>query len=216
MLTGTQRVYRMNNAPENFWQAVSPDLTENTEPGLSYRCISTVAGSQFDENKMAAGTTDGHLWITEDGGGNWTPMETGLPGQFITDVEFDPHYPDSMFCTVSGYRNADYEPYIFRAAIGGPWQSIQGNLPVHPVNQILPLTDSIWAVATDAGVFATNNWGNAWQPVGELQHNATQTKDATCRCRSQCRQRCRRCCRCCKACACGTVRRHRGNVLRKG
>ena len=168
MLTGTQRVYRMNNAPENFWQAVSPDLTENSEPGLSYRCISTVAGSQFDENKMAAGTTDGHLWITEDGGGNWTPMETGLPGQFVTDVEFDPHFPDSMFCTVSGYRNADYEPYIFRAAIGGPWQSIQGNLPVHPVNQILPLTDSIWAVATDAGVFATNNWGNAWQPVGEL------------------------------------------------
>ena len=39
---------------------------------------------------------------------------------------------------------------------------------MHPVNQILPLADSIWAVATDAGVFATNNWGNAWQPVGNL------------------------------------------------
>lgn len=168
MLTGTQRVYRMNNAPESFWEAISPDLTENTSPGLSYRCVSAVAGSIFDEDQMAAGTTDGHLWITEDGGDNWTPMETGLPGQFVTDVEFDPHHPDSMFCTVSGYRNADYEPYVFRAEIGGVWQSIQGDLPAHPVNQILPLNDSIWAIATDAGVFATSNWGQQWEPIGSL------------------------------------------------
>ncbi len=168
MLTGTQRVYRMMNAPEGFWVPISPDLTQNTEPGLSYRCVSAIAGSKFDVNKMAAGTTDGRLWITQDGGENWEPMENGLPGQFITDVEFDPFHPDSIFCTVSGYRNADYEPYIFRAAIGEPWQSIQGNLPSHPVNQILALTDSIWAIATDAGVFATANWGQDWEPVGEL------------------------------------------------
>ena len=168
MLTGTQRVYRMNNAPEGFWEAISPDLTENTSPGLTYRCVSVVAGSIFNENQMAAGTTDGHIWITQDGGDNWDPMESGLPGQFVTDVEFDPYHPDSMFCTISGYRNADYEPYVFRAAIGEAWQSIQGNLPAHPVNQILPLNDSVWTIATDAGVFASSNWGEHWQPIGSL------------------------------------------------
>ena len=168
MLTGTQRVYRMNDAPEGFWEAISPDLTENTSPGLSYRCVSVVAGSTFNDNQIAAGTTDGHIWITQDGGDNWDLMESGLPGQFVTDIEFDPHHPDSMFCTVSGYRNADYEPYVFRAAIGEPWQSIQGDLPVHPVNQILPLNDSIWTIATDAGVFATSNWGQQWEPIGSL------------------------------------------------
>lgn len=168
MLTGTQRVYRMTNAPESFWEAISPDLTENTSPGLSYRCVSAVAGSHFDSNLMAAGTSDGHVWITQDGGVNWEPMETGLPGQFVTDVEFDPFHSDSMFCTVSGYRNADYEPYVFRAAIGQVWNSIQGNLPSHPVNQILPLNDSIWAIATDVGVFASSSRGQTWEAVGTL------------------------------------------------
>jgi hypothetical protein len=95
-------------------------------------------------------------------------METGLPGQFVTDVEFDPYHPDSMFCTVSGYRNAVYSPFIFRAAIGGEWQPIQGDLPEHPVNQIHALNDSVWVIATDAGVFATFNRGANWQPVGTL------------------------------------------------
>lgn len=168
MWTGSQRVYRMEGAPVSVWQPVSDDLTYAEEPGLSYRCVSALAGSHFDENVVAAGTTDGRVWISQDHGESWQPMEIGLPGQFITDVEFDPFHPDSMFCTVSGYRNAVYAPFIYRAAIGGDWQSIQGNLPAHPVNQILPLNDSIWAVATDGGVFATLNRGIEWEPVGSL------------------------------------------------
>ena len=168
MWTGSQRVYRMQNAPVSVWQAVSEDLTYAESPGLSYRCVSALAGSHFSEDIVAAGTTDGRVWITQDHGATWNPMETGLPGQFITDIEFDPYHPDSMFCTVSGYRNAVYTPFVFRAAIGGDWQSIQGDLPEHPVNQIMPLNDSIWTVATDAGVFATLNWGANWEPVGNL------------------------------------------------
>lgn len=168
MWTGSQRVYRMQNAPVSVWQPVSEDLTYAENPGLSYRCVSTLAGSHFNEDIVAAGTTDGRVWITQDHGATWNPMETGLPGQFITDIEFDPYHPDSMFCTVSGYRNAVYTPFVFRAAIGGDWQSIQGDLPEHPVNQIMPLNDSIWTVATDAGVFATLNRGANWEPVGNL------------------------------------------------
>ena len=168
MWTGSQRVYRMQDAPVSVWQPVSEDLTYATEPGLSYRCVSSLAGSHFDDDAVAAGTTDGRVWISLDHGDTWEPMEEGLPSQFVTDVEFDPFHPDSIFCTVSGYRNAIYAPFIYKAAIGGPWTSIQGDLPEHPVNQILPLNDSIWAVATDAGVFATLDWGSHWEPVGEL------------------------------------------------
>jgi len=168
MWTGSQRVYRMEDAPVDVWEPVSEDLTYATEPGLSYRCVSALAGSHFDADVVAAGTTDGRVWISQDHGDSWQPMETGLPGQFVTDVEFDPYHPDSMFCTVSGYRNAVYSPFIFRAAIGESWQPIQGDLPEHPVNQIHALNDSIWVVATDAGVFATLNRGANWEPVGTL------------------------------------------------
>lgn len=168
MWTGTQRVYRMSDAPVSVWQPVSEDVTYNMEPGLSYRCVSALAGSHFDANTVAAGTTDGRIWISQDHGDTWQPMDEGLPGQFVTDVEFNPYHPDSMFCTVSGFRNANYAPFIYKAAIGGAWESIQGNLPEHPVNQILPLNDSTWVVATDGGVFATSNHGAMWEPVGDL------------------------------------------------
>lgn len=168
MWTGTQRAYRMQDAPVSVWQPVSEDLTYATDPGLQYRCVSALAGSHFDADAVAAGTTDGRVWVSLDHGDTWTPMEDGLPGQFVTDVEFDPFHPDSIFCTLSGFRNAVYAPFIYKAAIGGAWESIQGDLPEHPVNQILPLNDSIWAVASDAGVFATLDYGAHWEPVGAL------------------------------------------------
>ncbi|MDE0871710.1 MAG: T9SS type A sorting domain-containing protein [Flavobacteriales bacterium] len=168
MWTGTQRVYRMDDAPFDTWNAVSPDLTYNEEPGLSYRCISVVAGSPFDENLVAAGTTDGRVWLSTDHGDSWNPMESGLPGQFITDLVFDPFHPDSLFCTVSGYRNALYTPFVYRAAIGGEWASVQGDLPNHPINHIEALNDSIWTIASDAGVFWTEDRGQHWIPVGAM------------------------------------------------
>jgi photosystem II stability/assembly factor-like uncharacterized protein len=168
MWTGTQRVYRMSNAPISLWQPVSPDLTHNEEPGLQYRCITVVAGSPHNENLVAAGTSDGRIWVSIDHGENWDPMEIGLPGQFVTDLVFDPFHPDSMFCTVSGFRNALYTPHVFRASIGEEWMSIQGNLPPHPINHVEALNDSIWVVASDAGVHWTENRGVHWEPVGSL------------------------------------------------
>ncbi|MDA0303260.1 MAG: T9SS type A sorting domain-containing protein [Bacteroidetes bacterium] len=166
MWTGTQRVYRMSNAPFSSWQAVSPDLTHNEEPGLQYRCITVVAGSPFNEDLVAAGTSDGRVWVSTDHGDNWDSMEIGLPGQFVTDLVFDPFHPDSMFCTVSGFRNAVYTPYVYRAAIGGNWTSAQGDLPPHPINHVEALNDSIWVVATDAGIHWTETRGQHWEPVG--------------------------------------------------
>ncbi|MDA0912975.1 MAG: hypothetical protein O2818_05410 [Bacteroidetes bacterium] len=168
MWTGTQRLYRMDNAPVGVWEPMSDDLTFNTDPGLSYRCVSSIAGSYFDEGTVAAGTTDGRVWITQNYGASWQLMEEGLPGQFVTDIEFSPFNEDSIYCTVSGFRNAIYSPFIYKAAIGSTWESAQGNLPQHPVNQMLNLNDSIWVVATDGGVFATEDYGHHWSPVGSL------------------------------------------------
>lgn len=168
MWTGTQRVYRMTDAPWDVWEPVSPDLTWNIEPGLTYRCVSVVTGSPFNPDIIAAGTTDGRCWISTDHGDTWQTMETGLPGQFVTDLVFDPYHPDSMFCTVSGYRNAEYTPHLFRAAIGEAWTSVNGDLPEHPINRVEALNDSTWVVASDAGVYWTTNWGAHWEAIGSL------------------------------------------------
>ncbi len=168
MWTGTQRMWKMEGGPWGEWVSMSPDLTYNIEPALSYRVISTIAGSPFDEDILAAGTSDGRIWFTENGGESWIEMAQGLPDRYITDIYFDPFNSDSLFCTVSGYRDYSYTPHVMKAQIGGAWESISGDLPEHPMNSIVALDESTWVVASDAGVFATVNYGANWERLGNM------------------------------------------------
>ena len=166
--TGTQRMWKMEGGPWGAWENMSDDLTYNIEPALSYRVITAIAGSPFDENKVAAGTADGRVWYTDDGGVSWNEMDAGLPDRYVTDVYFDPFHADSIFCTVSGYRDYAYTPHILKAELGGPWHSISGDLPEHPMNSVVALSEEVWVVASDAGVYATVNSGTNWERLGEM------------------------------------------------
>ena len=166
--TGTQRMWKMEGGPMGYWESMSEDLTYNIEPALSYRVISSIAGSPFDENILAAGTADGRIWITQNGGDTWEEMSEGLPDRYVTDIYFDPYDEHHMFCTVSGYRDYAYTPHVMRAELGGSWESIAGDLPEHPMNSIVALDESTWVVASDAGVFATVNSGENWERLGTI------------------------------------------------
>ncbi|PCJ81043.1 MAG: hypothetical protein COA49_07000 [Bacteroidetes bacterium] len=166
--TGTQRMWRMIGEPSGNWTAMSSDLTLNVEPALSYRIITSITGSPIDENIVAAGTSDGQVHFTTDGGATWNLMTSGLPNRYVTDLYFDPYNPDSLFCTVSGYRDYAYTPHILKAALGGPWHSISGDLPEHPMNSVVALSEVVWAAASDAGVYATVDAGNHWERLGAM------------------------------------------------
>ena len=164
---GTQRMYRMETSPWSGWTPMSADLTENIEPGLPWRTITAIAGAATDADLVAAGTSDGRVWWTANGGTEWQELSEGLPGQFITDIDF--LHPDTLLCTISGFRNAQYTPHIYKRGLpGGAWVAVTGDLPHHPVNHIEALNDSIWAIATDAGVYGTTNRGANWAPIGNL------------------------------------------------
>jgi hypothetical protein len=167
--SATQRVYTMTAPPTGTWTPVSEDLTEAAEDssiaGLKWRAVTALGGSHFDEEIVAAGTSDGRLWLTTDGGSTWSTMMEGLPERYITSVVFDPYHADSMFCTLSGYRDAVYTSHVFGAAIGGAWSDLSGDLPDHPANHIATLNDSTWALATDFGVYWTQSFGVHWEPI---------------------------------------------------
>lgn len=166
--TGTQRMWKMEGGPWNLWDPMSGDLTHNIEPALSYRVISAIAGAPYDENIVAAGTADGRVWVTQNGGESWEEMNQGLPNRYITDLYFDPFNEGTLLCTVSGYRDYVYTPHVLKAPIGGYWQSVSGDLPQHPMNSIVALDDGVWALASDAGVFATLNSGVNWERLGTM------------------------------------------------
>ena len=164
----TQRVYKMEDAPFGEWQPVSDDLTQGMDPGLGFRVVTTLSGSPFYDGVVAAGTSDGQVWYTQNGGQTWNLMIAGLPERQVTDVAFDPFHADSLTVTLNGYKDAVYTPHVFRAAIGGVWQDVTGDLPNHPINDWRALNDSTWVLATDFGVYHSEDWGHHWERVGDM------------------------------------------------
>ncbi|MDB4285932.1 T9SS type A sorting domain-containing protein [bacterium] len=166
---GTQRVYRNVDGPGGIWQRISPDITDGLISHRRFHTITTVNESAIDQDIVYAGTTDGNVWVTTDGGGNWMDITTGLPNRFVTSVKPSPSDVASAFACHSGYRDNDFIPHIHKTMdYGQTWVDISGDLPQLAVNDVLiyPGDDSILFVATDGGVYGTTNGGAQWHRIG--------------------------------------------------
>ncbi len=167
---GANRLYKTSNRAVS-WTPVSPDLTSGGANGeVVYGTITTIAVAPSNSQFVYVGTDDGNVWRTENGGGNWTNISTGLPLRWITRVAVDPFDEQMVYVTLSGYRYDNYMPHVFRSTNGGEnWQDIAGNLPEAPANDIIadPSLDSALYLATDFGVFVTHDMGQNWSMLGD-------------------------------------------------
>lgn len=167
MYTGTYRVYRHNNAPFGGWNVISGDLTDGVIFGDNYHNISTLGESQVDEEVIYAGTSDGNVWRSLNGGDDWENITFGLPERYVTNIKTSPTEDLTVYVTHSGYKDNDQTAHIHRSEdAGDSWTDITGDLPEHPVNHIEVWNDSIYFIATDAGVYFTENAGSNWERVG--------------------------------------------------
>jgi photosystem II stability/assembly factor-like uncharacterized protein len=166
---GTHRVYKSTNRAQS-WTAVSPDLSNGPSTGNSpFGTITTIDVSPADGNVIYAGTDDGNVWVTTDGGSGWSKISEDLPVRWITSVAADPWKPEAAYVTLSGYRWDEYLPHIFRTTdYGESWTDISGNLPEAPVNDVIvdPCLDSTLYIASDVGVFYSTDCGILWLPLG--------------------------------------------------
>jgi photosystem II stability/assembly factor-like uncharacterized protein len=167
---GANRLYKTTNRAAS-WQVISPDLT-NGGGGVNavYGTITSISVSPANSQFIYAGTDDGNVWRTGNGGNTWVEISAGLPLRWVTRVAADPYDENTVYVTLSGYRYNNYLPHVFRSANGGSgWQDITGNLPDAPANDIIvdPLLDSTLYLATDFGVFITRNLGQDWSMLGD-------------------------------------------------
>ena len=166
---GTQRVYRSTNRAAS-WTAISPDLTNGPGGGnLNFGTVTTLAVAPTNPSAILAGTDDSNVWITTNGGGNWTNVSGALPNHWCTRVAFDPTSAAIAYATFSGYREDLHLPHVFRTtSSGASWADVSGNLPELPVNAIVvdPADPQTLYAGTDAGVFVTHNLGGAWAALG--------------------------------------------------
>ena len=173
---GTYRVWKTTNRG-NSWTAISGDLTHSLA-GSGFSTLTTLAISTLNPSRLLAGSDDGRVHLSVNGGANWTDISSGLPLRWITRVAFDPFASNTIYVTVSGFRWDEPHPYVFRSVnLGQTWEGISGNLPELPVNVIVAdpgLQNRLFA-GTDAGVFYTSNGGQQWWGLSQGIPNAPVT-----------------------------------------
>jgi hypothetical protein len=116
-----------------------------------------------------AGTDDGRVWNTLNGGTTWNEITNGLPTRWVTCVRTDPFDESTAYVTLSGYRFHDNMSHVYKTTDNGTtWIDIGSNLPDIPVNCIIsdPAIENALYIATDVGVYYTTNSGVNWDPAG--------------------------------------------------
>ena len=166
---GSNRLYRTTNGG-NDWVAISGDLTDGPGPGnLTYGTITTIDVARTDDSVVYVGTDDSNVWVTQNCGGSWQNISGSLPNRWVTRVAVDPHDASIAYVTLSGYKESDHLPHIFRTTnYGASWTAIDGNLPDAPINDVIadPHLDSVLYIGTDVDIYYTTDLGTTWEPLG--------------------------------------------------
>jgi photosystem II stability/assembly factor-like uncharacterized protein len=175
----------------NSWQAISKDLTrENpgTPPSVGALVrkgadkqrgvIYSLAPSFRNIMTLWAGTDDGLVWITRDGGKTWngiTPIEL-TPWSKVTQISASHFDEQTAYASVSRFRVNDTHPYIYRTHDGGKsWKLIVDGLPEFgPVDTIRedPVRKGLLFAGTENAVWVSFDDGGHWQ---SLQMNLPHT-----------------------------------------
>jgi hypothetical protein len=125
------------------WEQISPDLTTNDAAKISafqntggltmditgaetYCTILTIAPSSKEQGTIWAGTDDGNVQLTRDGGKTWTNFRGKIPGMptgcWIPQIIASRHNAGEAFVVANDYRRGDFKPYIFRTTdYGKTW-----------------------------------------------------------------------------------------------
>lgn len=149
------------------WEKISGDLTNNhkTTGSEPYATITAITEAPSNPNILYVGTDDGNLWLTKDGGNQWTKINQVLPKKWINGVVASKHDTQRVYVTLTGYWEDDFRSYIFMSHnFGRDWESLTSNLPEEPVNVLRedPMNPHQLYLGTNRGVFVSLNGGRYW------------------------------------------------------
>lgn len=168
------------------WSVISPDLTTNNDaqqdiPGGPiqhdhtgvelYNTIFAFEESPHDPFTLWAGSDDGLVHITRDGGKTWKEITpTGMPEQgTVNSIEVSPHSPGTAYISVYKYRDNDYRPYVFRTTdFGRSWDLLtDGNngIPADHFVRVVredPVRQGLLYAGTEYGLYISTDNGNKW------------------------------------------------------
>jgi photosystem II stability/assembly factor-like uncharacterized protein len=174
---GFQFVFRSTDRGDT-WERISPDLSSNDESqmllksssAIPYQTIVALAESPKNPAVLYAGTDDGKLHVTMDGGKNWTELTSAVPvRKWVSRIVPSRHVDGTIYVTERGREDDDFAPYIYKSTDNGKtFTSIAANIPAGPVNVIRedPVDPNLLYAGTDFGAFVSANGGREWRVLG--------------------------------------------------
>jgi photosystem II stability/assembly factor-like uncharacterized protein len=136
-----------------------------------YSTITTVAESPVQAGVLWAGTDDGNVQVSRDGGATWADVGSNIPGgtkeYVVSRVEASYYDAGTAYVSIDGHRSGDLKPYVYVTRdFGRSWQSIASNLPqygnVNTVRQD-PKNRSLLYAGTEFGFFVSLDEGRTWK-----------------------------------------------------
>ncbi len=185
LYVSSQHLWRTTNQGQT-WTQISPDLTRHDPSTLgpsggpltldqtgveTYGTIFTVAPSHQDVNTIWAGSDDGLVHITRDGGKNWKDVTPRDLPRFsrISLIEASPHSAGTAYLAANRYQLSDRSPYVYKTTnFGADWTKIEGGIPQDDFPRAIredTVRPDLLYLGTERGVFVSFSGGTQWQPL---------------------------------------------------
>jgi hypothetical protein len=167
------------------WKAVSPDLTrhDTTKMGISgvpytnegaggenYCTISYVALSENEKGVIYTGSDDGLVYLTKDGGNNWTNITPkNLEESLINAIDVSSVNKGTVYIAVNKYKVNDFTPIIYKTTdYGASWKQISNGIPYGAFVKVVredPTNPKILYAGTETGFYISFNGGDNWKQL---------------------------------------------------
>ena len=167
------------------WEVVSPDLTRNDPSKLGpsggpitkdntsveYYCtIFAAAESPRVSGLIWTGSDDGLIYLTRDGGKNWTNVTPPQMPEWImiNSIEPDPHHDGGAYVAATVYKWGDFRPYLYRTKdYGSTWTRIDQGIAAEHFTRVVradPSQEGLLYAGTESGMYLSFDDGAHWQP----------------------------------------------------
>jgi hypothetical protein len=185
---GSQHVHQTTDGGHS-WKVISPDLSTNDASrmqdsggltidnlGVEYGCVVfAIAESPLEDGVIWAGTNDGLVHVTRDGGTRWTNVTSNIPNLppwgTVSNIEPSRHDNGTCYITVDFHQVNNRDPYVYRTKdYGKSWESISSDIPrsvfsyAHCVRED-PLRKGMLYLGTENALYVSLNYGASWIPV---------------------------------------------------